>query len=77
MALNQSELILLRLVKELGLDAEVFRVNEGLEHGRMGISEVLPVLEINGLIVTKKQTLNEETLRPICERLASLFEGSK
>lgn len=75
--LNRAEVTLRRLVRDFGFDAEICKVNEILEHGRMGISDALPVLEINGVVVTRKTPLTEETLHSICERLHSLFSGEK
>ena len=74
-ALTHGETILRRLSREFGFDSEIWKVNEGLEHGRMGVSSVLPALEINGIIVMTKMPLDEENLRPICEKLYSLFTG--
>lgn len=74
-ALTHAETILRRLSREFGFDSEIWKVNEGLEHGRMGVSAALPALEINGIIVATKTPLDEETLRPICEKLYTLFTG--
>jgi hypothetical protein len=76
-ALTQAETILRRLSREFGFDVEIWKVNEGLEHGRMGVSGMLPALEINGIIVTRKTPLDEENLRQICKKLFTLFSGEK
>ena len=76
-ALTRAETILRRLSREFGFDVEIWKVNEGLEHGRMGVTGMLPALEVNGIIVTKKTPLDEESLRPICEKLYSLYSGEK
>ena len=72
--LNHAEMVLRRLSKEFGLKIDVSRVNEVLEHGRMGIADVLPVLEINGIVVQKKASLTENTLRPVFEGLSAIIK---
>ena len=72
--LNHAEMVLRRLAKEFGLNIDVSRVNEVLEHGRMGIADVLPVLEINGIVVQKKASLTENTLRPVFEGLSAIIK---
>jgi hypothetical protein len=71
--LNHAEVILRRLAGEYGLEIEVSKVNEILEHGRMGIADVLPVLEINGIVVQKNASLAEDTLRPVFEGLSAII----
>lgn len=75
--LNRAETILRRLSREFGFEAEIWKVNEILEHGRLGIQSTLPALEVNGIIVTRKTPLDEDNLRPICERLYFLFSGEE
>ena len=72
--LNNGEVQLRRLAKEFGLNIDVSKVNEVLEHGRMGIADVLPVLEINGIVVQKKASLTENTLRPVFEGLSAIIK---
>ena len=75
--LNQAEEAIRRLARECGFEADVSKVNEILEHGRMGIGDALPVLEINGTIVSVKTPLTMDKLRPIFEKLSSLFSRTK
>jgi glutamate formiminotransferase len=75
--LNQAEIILRRLAREYAMEVEVSKVNEILEHGRMGIADVLPVLEINGIVVQENSSLNENTLRPVFEGLSAIIEREK
>jgi glutamate formiminotransferase len=75
--LNQAEVILRRLAREYAMEVEVSKVNEILEHGRMGIADVLPVLEINGIVVQENSSLNENTLRPAFEGLSAIIEREK
>ena len=75
--LNRAEMVLRRLAKEFGLKIDVSKVNEVLEHGRMGIAGVLPVLEINGIVVQKNVSLTEDTLRPVFEGLSAIIEREK
>jgi hypothetical protein len=72
--LNHAEVVLRRLAREFALEISVSKVNEILEHGRMGIAGVLPVLEINGIVVQKKASLTEDTLRPIFEGLSAILK---
>ena len=67
--LRRSEAAIRRLVREYGFTADVYQVQEILEHGRLGIAGDLPVLEINGVIALKRQSLNETSLRPLFEGL--------
>ena len=67
--LKRSEAAIRRLIREYGLDADVYQVQEILEHGRLGIDGDLPALEINGVIAIKKQSLDEAVLRPLFEGL--------
>ena len=71
--LQHAEVILRRLAREYDLEIEVSKVNEILEHGRMGIADVLPVLEINGIVVQKNALLDEKTLRPVFEGLSAII----
>lgn len=75
--LNRAEVILRRLAREFSLEIEVSKVNEILEHGRMGIADVLPVLEINGIVVRKNASLEEQSMRPIFEGLAAIIERER
>lgn len=72
--LNHAEVVLRRLAREFALEISVSKVNEILEHGRMGIAGVLPVLEINGIVVQKEASLTEDTLRPIFEGLSAILK---
>jgi hypothetical protein len=72
--LNHAEVVLRRLAREFALEISVSKVNEILEHGRMGIAGVLPVLEINDIVVQKKASLTEDTLRPIFEGLSAILK---
>jgi glutamate formiminotransferase len=72
--LNHAEVLLRRLAREYGLEIEVSKVNEILEHGRMGIADVLPVMEINGIVVQKNASLTENTLRPVFEGLSAIMK---
>jgi hypothetical protein len=72
--LNHAEVLLRRLAKEFALEIDVSKVNEILEHGRMGIAGILPVLEINGIVVQKKASLTEDTLRPVFEGLSTIIK---
>ena len=72
--LNRAEVILRRLAREFAMEIEVSKVNEILEHGRMGIADVLPVLEINGIVVRKNTSMTENTLRPVFEGLSAIIE---
>ena len=72
--LHHAEGILRRLAREYGLEIEVSKVNEILEHGRMGIADVLPVLEINGIVVQKDAFLTEHSLRPVFEGLSAIIK---
>ena len=72
--LNRAEVILRRLAREFAMEIEVSKVNEILEHGRMGIADVLPVLEINGIVVRKSASMTENTLRPVFEGLSAIIE---
>jgi glutamate formiminotransferase len=72
--LNHAEVLLRRLAREFALEIAVSKVNEILEHGRMGIADVLPVLEINGFVVQKKASLTEDTLRPVFEGLSAIIK---
>ena len=72
--LNRAEVILRRLAREFAMEIEVSKVNEILEHGRMGIADVLPVLEINGIVVRKNASMTENTLRPVFEGLSAIIE---
>lgn len=67
--LRRSEAAIRRLVREYGFTADVYQVQEILEHGRLGIDGDLPALEINGVIAIKKQSLDEASLRPIFDGL--------
>ena len=75
--LNHAEVLLRRLAREYGLEIEVSKINEILEHGRMGIADVLPVLEINGIVVQKNASLEEKTLRPVFEGLSAIIERER
>jgi len=75
--LQHAEVILRRLAREYGLEIEVSKVNEILEIGRMGIEDVLPVLEINGIVVQKNASLDEKTLRPVFEGLSAIIERER
>jgi hypothetical protein len=76
--LNHAEVILRRLAREYDMEIDVSKVNEILEIGRMGIADVLPVLEINGIVVQKSASLSENALRPLFEGLSAIIkrEGS-
>lgn len=67
--LKHAEACLRRMVRMYGFSADIFQVQEILEHGRLGIAGQLPALEINGVIVCKNNKINEETLRPLFESL--------
>jgi hypothetical protein len=67
--LKEAESSTLHLIREYGLDGEVFQVAEMLEHGRLSVAEALPALEINGVIVSRKVVLTEGVLREIMEKL--------
>ena len=72
--LRRSEAAIRRLVREYGFTADIFQVQEILEHGRLGIAGDLPALEINGVIAIKGKPLDEATIRPL---LGGLFAYSK
>ena len=75
--LNKAEETIRVLARQYGFEADVSKVNEILEHGRMGIGDALPALEINGTIVSVKTPLTVDKLRPIFEGLSSLFSRTK
>ena len=68
--LSRAEEAVRRLARHYGFDAEVSKVNEVLELGRMGVLDALPALEINGIIVSKGAPLTEEMVSSILKRLA-------
>lgn len=71
-ALSRAETVLRRLVRGYALEAEISIVNEYLEHGRLGISHILPALEINGILVSTGKAITENALREMCMELHRL-----
>jgi hypothetical protein len=67
--LKETEIAVLSLIRKYGFDADVYQVAEMLEHGRLGLSNALPALEINDIVVSKGTPLTKDTLRSIFEKL--------
>lgn len=74
--LKDAEATIRRMVRKYGFSADIFQVQEVLEHGRLGIAGELPALEINGVIVSKNNLLNEEILGPLFEGLYAYYTKS-
>ena len=70
--LKSTENAVRSLIRRYGFDADVYQVAEMLEHGRLGLPNALPALEINDIIVSKETALSGETLRSIFEKLYAL-----
>ena len=70
--LKSTEAILFRLIRRYGFDGDVYQVTEMLEHGRLGVADVLPALEINDIIVSKGTPLTKDTLSSLFEKLYAL-----
>ena len=70
--IKSTETALLKLIRRYGFDAEVYQVTEMLEHGRLGVADALPALEINNIVVSKGKAFTEESLRSIFEKLYAL-----
>jgi hypothetical protein len=67
-----TTLEVLRLIRRYRFDAEAYQVTEMLEHGRQGVADALPALEINNIIVSKGAPLTPDKLEPIFDRLREL-----
>ncbi len=70
--LKTTEIEILGLIRKYKFDATVFQVTEMLEHGRRGVADALPALEINDIIVSKGTLLTPEKLKSIFLRLYEL-----
>mgnify|MGYP003967001985 FL=1 len=75
--LKSTEATLLKLIRKYGFDADVYQVTEMLEHGRLGVADALPALEINDIVVSKGTPFTADTLGSLFEKLytASLREN--
>ena len=70
--LKDTEKEVLGLVRKHGFNADVYQVTEMLEHGRQGVADALPALEINNIIVSKGKPLKAEKLACVFEKLCYL-----
>jgi len=70
--LKSTEAVLLKLIRRYDFDGDVCQVAEMLEHGRLGVADALPALEINNIVASKGKALTEESLRSIFEKLYAL-----
>lgn len=67
--LKSTEAILLKLIRKYGFDADVYQVTEMLEHGRKGVADALPALEINDIVVSKGTPFTVDKLDSLFEKL--------
>ncbi len=67
--LKTTEATLLKLIRRYGFDADVYQVTEMLEHGRLGVADALPALEINDIIVSKGTPFTTDNLGLLFEKL--------
>ena len=70
--LKTTEIKILSLIRKYKFDATVFQVTEMLEHGRYGVADALPALEINNIIVSKGTPLTPRKLDSIFQKLYEL-----
>lgn len=63
---------LIKLISRYGFDAKVCQVTEMLEHGRIGVADALPALEINDIIVSKGRDLTPDQLDSLFEKLYAM-----
>lgn len=73
--LKRYEALTRSLVRQYKISADIYQVQEVLEHGRLGIDGCLPVLEINGIFVSKGKTLTVELVEPFFQKLAAMHQS--
>ncbi len=73
-AARRAESTLYRLLRNKGIAAQVFSVSCPLELTRSGVINTLPVVRINGCVVSTQTPFSTELLASIVERMDKLLQ---